>query len=574
MKGTFRLLLVFLLNITVSFAQPRAVSHQIDSVKAVRQKLLYADSLRKNVKGFPVEALHDTLFYVYAKLGSFTAKVRAEAIGKRIDKLAEDYAFSTDSLKLDPEEQTIDLVYKDQLLVSVFDQDALFYNTTKDSLAVKLKDKIGKAVIDYQLKTGWKTLLKESLLALLVILIVILLIYLIDLVFKWVIKKGYTLKGKSLKGVKISNYEVLNADQELNLLSGFLNLVKWVTIVVVIYLALPIMFGIFPFTKDISNQLINYFLNPLKHVGLAIWDYVPNFITILVLVTIFRYVLRFFGYLRTELEKGALSIPGFYADWANPTYQIIKVLTLAFMLIVIFPYMPGSDSPIFKGVSVFMGILFTFGSAGALSNVVAGLVLTYMRAFKIGDRVQIGEVTGDIFEKTILVTRIRTIQNEIVSIPNSTVMSSHTKNFSSEALEKGLIVYTTVTIGYDAPWRQVHQLLIDAALDTPMIEQEPAPYVLQTSLDDYYVSYRINAYTKEANKQSRIYSALHANIQDHFNKAGVEIMSPHYKALRDGNATTIPADYLDKDYVQPAFQTQVRDKKQEPGNKMQSKKQD
>ncbi len=561
MKSIPGLLLILLLNILISSAQPRAVSHKIDSVKAVQQKL-YTDSLRKTVKGFPVEALHDTLFYVYAKLGSFTAKIRAEAIGKRVDKLAEDYAFNADSLKLATEEQTIDLIYKDQLLLSVFDQDALLQNTTKDSLALKLKNKIGSEIIAYQIKTGWKTLLKETLMALLVVLIVILLIYLINLLFKWIIRKGHQLKGKSLKGVKISNYEVLNADQELGLISGFVSLVKWITIIVVIYLALPIMFGIFPFTKDISNQLINYFLTPLKHVGLAIWGYVPNLITILVLVIIFRYVLRFFAYLKTEIEKGILTIPGFYADWANPTYQIVKVLTLAFMLIVIFPYMPGSDSPIFKGVSVFMGILFTFGSAGALSNVVAGLVLTYMRAFKMGDIVQIGDVMGEIFEKTILVTRLRTIQNEIVSIPNSTVMSSHTKNFSSEALEKGLIVHTTVTIGYDAPWRQVHQLLIDAALDTPMIEKEPAPYVLQTSLDDYYVSYRINAYTKQANKQLRIYSALHANIQDHFNKAGVEIMSPHYKALRDGNATTIPSDYLDKDYVQPAFQTQMRgDKK-------------
>lgn len=201
-----------------------------------------------------------------------------------------------------------------------------------------------------------------------------------------------------------------------------------------------------------------------------------------------------------------------------------------------------------------MGVLFTFGSAGALGNVVAGLVLTYMRAFKIGDRVTIGEVTGDVIEKTLLVTRVRTIQNEMISVPNSTVMNNHTVNFSSDAAVNGLILHTTVTIGYDAPWRQVHQLLIDAALATDLIEQEPAPYVLQTSLDDYYVSYRINAYTKAPNKQARIYSQLHQNIQDKFNEAGVEIMSPHYKALRDGNATTIPAEHLPKDYEAPAFQ--------------------
>ena len=200
-----------------------------------------------------------------------------------------------------------------------------------------------------------------------------------------------------------------------------------------------------------------------------------------------------------KLKEAALKIPGFYVDWANPTFQIIRVLMLAFALIIIFPYLPGSDSQIFKGVSVFLGVLFTFGSAGALSNVVSGLVLTYMRAYKIGDRVKIGEVTGDVVEKSLLVTRIKTIKNEIVSIPNSTVMSSHTTNFSAEAAEHGLIIHTTVTIGYDNPWRQIHDLLIKAALATELIEKDPAPFVFQTSLDDFYVSYQINAYTHDAN---------------------------------------------------------------------------
>ena len=217
--------------------------------------------------------------------------------------------------------------------------------------------------------------------------------------------------------------------------------------------------------------MISYITSPLKRIGISIWNYIPNLITILVLLFIFRYVFRFLAYIRDEIEKGALSIPGFYPDWANPTYQIILVLMLAFMLIVIFPFLPGSDSAIFKGVSVFIGVLFTFASAGALGNIVSGVVMTYTRAFKLGDRVKIGEVTGDVIEKTLLVTRIPTIQNEIISIPNSTVISNHTINYSSDSSKKGLIIHTTVTIGYDAPWRQVHQLLIDAALDTPMVEK-------------------------------------------------------------------------------------------------------
>ncbi len=227
------------------------------------------------------------------------------------------------------------------------------------------------------------------------------------------------------------------------------------------------------------------------------------------------------------------------------------------MAVLIFPYLPGSDSPIFKGVSVFLGVLFTFGSAGSLANVVAGLVLTYMRLFKIGERVKIGDVVGDVIEKNLLVTRVRTVKNEIISIPNLTVMNSHTINYSSDAHDRGLILHTTVTIGYDVPWRTMHQALLHAADRTEFLLKDPKPFVLQTSLDDFYVSYQINGYTKEANKQSRIYSELHGHIQDCCNEAGIEILSPHYRAARDGNATTIPTDYLEKDYKAPSFNVKV-----------------
>ena len=304
--------------------------------------------------------------------------------------------------------------------------------------------------------------------------------------------------------------------------------------------------------------MFGYILNPVKRIASALWNYLPSLITIIVIVFIFRYVLNFLYYLRIEIERGKLQLPGFYADWANPTYQIIRVLIIAFMLIVIFPYLPGSDSPIFKGVSVFLGFLFTFGSAGSLSNIISGLVLTYMRLFKIGDRVKIADVTGDVIEKSLLVTRIRTTKNEIISIPNSTIMNSPTINYSSDAADKGLIMYTTVTIGYDVPWRDMHQALIDAALRCELVLKEPAPFVLQTSLDDFYVSYQINLYTREANRQAFIYSELHKHIQDVCNERGIEIMSPHYRSERDGNMSTIPASYLPEEYKAPGFNLTIK----------------
>lgn len=523
-----------------------------DSLGKIKQQQ-HVDSMRRSVKGFPVKPFLDTLFYIYTRQGSFTAKDRAEAVSSRIRKLSGEYAFHADSLKLSPTEQTTDIVYRDKLIISISEQDALWADMNSNQLASKLRGQIVKAIVNYNNETSIQTLLKQGLLALLVIIIVAMLIYGAVRLFRYLIKVTSTRESWYSKGLKLKNYVLLNATQQLKVLHLFLSALKWLIIVLVIYLALPVLFGIFPFTRDISNLLLGYTLSPLKRFGLALWDYIPNLITIIIVVIIFRYVLKFFRFFKSEIGEGRLIVPGFYSDWANPTYQILRVLILAFMLVIVFPYLPGSDSGIFKGVSVFIGVLFTFGSAGALGNVVAGLVLTYMRAFKIGDRVKIGEVTGDIIGKSLLVTRIRTIQNEIISIPNSTVMSNHTMNYSSDADINGLIIHTTVTIGYDSPWRQVHQLLINAALATQMIEAEPKPYVLQTSLDDYYVSYRINAFTKEPNKQAVIYSYLHANIQDKFNEAGVEIMSPHYKAIRDGNMTAIPSDYLPNDYVIPPF---------------------
>ena len=534
-----------------------------DSLQQVRQ-VKQIDSLRKFIKGVPVVFNRDTLFYIYAKLGSFSASDRAQAIANRLEKIASGTTFRADSLKLSQAESSIDLIYGNNLLLSINEEDAIWAKKDINTLSADVKAAVGKSVINYRDENSLQVIIKEILLTLLVIAVVIGLVYLVNRLFRTLTAKLLKGEGRLKDGIRIKNYQLLDSDRQLWVISAALSISRWIIIILLIYMALPVLFGIFPFTKDLSENLLAYILAPLKKIGSAIWNYIPDLMTILVLLVVFRYVLRFVRFIKTEVERGKLTIPGFYKDWANPTYQIIRVLILAFMLIVIFPYLPGSDSGVFKGVSVFMGVLFTFGSAGALGNVVAGLVLTYMRAFRIGDRVKIGEVTGDIIEKTLLVTRVRTIQNEVVSIPNSTVMSNHTINYSVEAAEKGLIIHTTVTIGYDAPWRQVHQLLIDAALSSDMIEAEPKPYVLQTSLDDYYVSYQINAHTKSPNKQALIYSSLHANIQDIFNKAGVEIMSPHYKALRDGNETTIPAAHLPKDYSAPVFRTSTRMENADP----------
>ena len=219
-------------------------------------------------------------------------------------------------------------------------------------------------------------------------------------------------------------------------------------------------------------------------------------------------------------------------------------LLYAFMIAMIYPYLPGSKSGVFQGISVFVGLIVSLGSSTVIGNIIAGLVITYMRPFKLGDRIKLNDTTGNVIEKTPLVTRIRTPKNEVVTIPNSFIMSSHTVNFSQSARDYGLIIHSEVSVGYDIPWRKTHQLLVEAALNTPGVVDDPRPFVLETSLQDYYPVYQVNAYIKDANQLAQVYSDLHQNIQDRFNEEGIEIMSPHYIATRDGSETTIPKDDL------------------------------
>jgi small-conductance mechanosensitive channel len=189
-----------------------------------------------------------------------------------------------------------------------------------------------------------------------------------------------------------------------------------------------------------------------------------------------------------------------------------------------------NESPAFQGISVFIGVFFSLGSTSVISNMVSGLVITYMRPFKVGDRIKMGEFLGNVVEKKPLVTRIKTPKNELITIPNANIMTAQTINYSYSAQEYGLILYETVTMGYETPWRKIHEALLEAATNTPHVLTTPKPFVLQTALDDFYVEYQINIYTKEADLMPSIYSELNKNIQDVFAREKLELLSPHYRA--------------------------------------------
>jgi len=358
-------------------------------------------------------------------------------------------------------------------------------------------------------------------------------------------------KGTLIKSFKVKSVEILSEDKAVDMLDFATKVIRILLWLIIGYFYITLVFSFFEFSRTWASELIYYILNPLNTVVMSIINFLPNLFFIIVIITVFNYLIKFVKYFFNEVEKENIKLPGFHVDWVPSTYKIVRFLIIVLAIIIIFPYLPGSDSEAFKGISVFLGILFSLGSTSAISNIVAGTVLTYMRPFRLGDRVKIADTVGDVVEKTLLVTRVRTVKNVEISIPNSMVLGSHIVNYSTVANEMGLILHTTVTIGYDVPWKQVHELLISAALETDNISKTPAPFVLQTSLDDFYVSYELNAYLPGI--MAKTYSMLHSKIQDKFNEGGVEIMSPHYGAMRDGNQTTIPSDYLPKEYQAPSF---------------------
>jgi len=361
--------------------------------------------------------------------------------------------------------------------------------------------------------------------------------------FLWRLFKHLNVKieetGKEkIKPLVIRKLKVLSTKQITGVILVLLRIIKYIITIVLIFITVPTVFSLFPATRNLSSTLFGYFLTPIRNIFFNIIKFIPNLITIIFIVVVTVFVLRALKFFAVQIEKGKLVLPRFYADWASPTFKILQVLLWAFTVAVIYPYLPGSDSRAFQGVSVFVGVIFSLGSTSAIGNLVAGLVITYMRPFKIGDRVQIKEITGFVVEKNLMVVRLKTHKNEYVTFPNILILGSSIINYntSSDEDEEGLILNAEITFGYSTPWETIHEILIDAALATDHVQKRPKPFVLQTNLDDFYARYQINCYTKEVSKVPAIYTMLYENIQNGFREKGLDMTAAHYRVITTNKA--------------------------------------
>lgn len=530
-------------NLRMEIEQMKLKYDAADSLKLAKQRLRI-DSLRRMTPGIPVIVEGDTLYYLFAKRGGHTPQQRAEMNAAAITELGKRFNLQPDSVYIDSSDIVTDLMYGNKVLSSFTDQDGLWEGCSRDQLAAaKRKVIVDKLKVMKDEHSLWQ-LGKRILYFILVIVGQFLLFKLTIWLFNKLKARIQRLKDTKLKPISIQDYELLDTQKQVNLLVFLASLLRYAVMLLQLILTVPLLFAIFPQTKDLAYKLFSYIWDPIKSIFLGIVEYIPNLFTIFVIWLAVKYLVRLVRYLASEIQSERLKIGGFYADWAMPTFHIVRFLLYAFMIAMIYPYLPGSKSGVFQGISVFVGLIVSLGSSTVIGNIIAGLVITYMRPFKLGDRIKLNDTTGNVIEKTPLVTRIRTPKNEVVTIPNSFIMSSHTVNFSQSARDYGLIIHSEVSIGYDIPWRKTHQLLIEAALNTPGVMDDPRPFVLETSLQDYYPVYQVNAYIKDANQLAQVYSDLHQNIQDRFNEEGIEIMSPHYIATRDGSETTIPKDDL------------------------------
>lgn len=468
------------------------------------------------------------LFYVRG-ISSFSAVDRANLIAKRIAKAASIPTISADSVKVIHTSDRDQIYAGDEFIMNLFDIDANAEGVGRSVLADIVKKKISFAISNHRHERSKPVLIKKLIWAAGATLLLLVSLFVII----WLMRRLNTGLQKRIKTrietVENISFNLIRSNQLWKAIDLLFRFIRIGLIIIISAVFLQYILGLFPWTNNIATYTLNLFLNPIIKIGKGFVNFLPSLAFLIVIYLVTRYLLKLIRLLFTGIEQGGIEIKGFDRDWASPTYRIVRLFIIVFAVIIAYPYIPGSDTSAFKGVSVFLGILFSLGSSSFISNIIAGYSMTYRRAFKNGDRIKVDDQVGFVEEQKLLVTRLRSLKNEEIIIPNSVLLNSNIINFSSRAKDKGLILHTTVGIGYETPWRQVDAMLRLAADRTEGVLKEPPPFVLKQSLGDFAVNYEINVYCDDAGKMPLYYNALHQNILDVFNENNVQIMTPAYE---------------------------------------------
>ena len=465
----------------------------------------------------------------------------------RLRSLAEDRGIDPERLVVreDPPYAMIGLEAQGgffQPLLAVDDRAAAAFGLERQALADRYRDQLRGAIRQYRSSHSLSAWLRGTALALAVLLLYLLWLRLQSGLNARLATWLATREHLPLSTIRLGSIRLLDEHQMRALLQWLRSALHWSLLLLVSYLLLPLLLGLFPPTQAIAEGLRAHMLRVVEGLLNGLVGSIPNLVSIALILAVTAMAIRASNAWFTEIARGRLQIPGFYPEWAQPTKRLLAGILLLAGVVIAYPYVPGSGSEAFQGAGIFVGVLAALGSSAVATNVISGLMLIYTRAFREGDRVEINGVVGVVQDSALLVTRLLTPRNELVSIPNATVIGASITNYSlaDREIQRPVALAATITIGYDVPWRQVHALMLAAADSVPGICAEPPPRVLQTALNDFHVSYEIDACVNDVDRYRETLSELLGAIQDHFADAGVEILSPGYHAVRDGSASTVP----------------------------------
>jgi small-conductance mechanosensitive channel len=521
-------------------------------VLAQEEQGQYRNSEMLTSASAPVIVDGKELFQV-AGVSAYPAKERAKEIAGRIKKLAADMSVDPKSLEVVKEGDITYIKAGKVNILGLVESDAVRTGVTIEVLTTVTRERIAIAITEYRDDRAPRTLLINSGYALAATVVTALLLWGILRLFVWLDALLQRRIMARIERLESKTHYIIDAEQVGDLLGSLLKILKVLTILVVAYFYLNLVLGLYPWTRLFAGYLFAITFDPLRTIGRGLINALPNIVFLVILFFVVRYILKITNLFFMGIDRGRFHLKNFDREWALPTYKIVRLFIVSFGVIVAYPYIPGSGSDAFKGVSILLGVIFSLGSSSVLTNIISGYTLTYRRAFKIGDRIMINNLTGDVVARSVLVTRLRSLKNEEIVIPNSIVLNSNLINYSTEAVSNGLILHTTVGIGYEVPWRQVEAMLIEAAERTKGIRTEPKPFVLQQSLGDFAVTYELNVYIEDVKHMMQLYSALHQNILDVFNQYNVQIMTPNYVQDTE-QPKTVPTD---KWYAEPAKKSSI-----------------
>jgi small-conductance mechanosensitive channel len=479
---------------------------------------------------------------------SFSAADRAARARARIIAAADDSHVPANAIKTEQRESRVDVVAGSRHLVGVIGADAAIEGVSVADAALVRAMRIRDTVIRYRAERTPERLVQSAVVAGAATAVAALALW-----FTWVGFRRMRLKldqryRTRVHSLSIQSFEVVRAESIWRGLDGALSTVRWLVIAAIVYVLSAFALGQFPWTRSTAERLLDLVLQPVISMATGFFEYIPKLIFLLLLFLGVRYSLKLLALFFEAVGAGRVPLRSFDAEWAQPTYHIVRILLILLALVIAYPYLPGSGSAAFQGLSIFAGLMLSLGASSAMASLIAGYTVTYRRAFRVGDRITVGELTGEVCDVRLLVTHLRTAKNEEVVVPNSLVLQSHVVNYTKLARSHGLILHTTVSIGYETPWRQVEAMLQLAAERTEGVLREPAPFVLEKALGDFAVSYELNVYVDSTQLLPQRYAELHRHVLDVFNEYGVQIMTPAYEGDPEVPKVVPP----DKWFVTPA----------------------